>query len=95
LEPFRLGAGFLYSTSLKFEIMSQIEIDAELQIEIVGYSQEGVTLKLKLYRKRNEGFREDALRAMFYGEVLRGFDYNSLPPRFSNFTRRNQGKGGG
>lgn len=54
------------------------DIDAVLEIEIAGFSQNGVNLKLRLMRKKLNGFREDAMNAIFSGVVLKEHEYNGL-----------------
>lgn len=59
--------------------MEELLIDAELEIEILGFTEAGVNLKIKLRRDREKGFREDALKAMFNGVILKAEEYSSLP----------------
>lgn len=54
------------------------DIEAVLEIEITGFSQTGVNIKLRLMRKKLEGFREDAMNAIFSGVVLKEHEYNAL-----------------
>ncbi len=53
-------------------------IDAEFEIEILGFTERGVNMRLRLRRNRQEGLREDCLSAMFAGVVLKEEEYPSL-----------------